>query len=111
MARSEAGLVGVQQQQLEAARSMVLERKGSSDSPPGEIGKKRGLMDLWIFPTSWRYTGCQRSMDWKGKTDRDRVKCRGERGKQNRRSRINVEIREGFKRWERSSDFRGKRGG
>ena len=41
----------------------------------------------------------------------ERVKCREEIGNQNIRSRISGEIREGFKRRERSSDFRGKRGG
>ena len=42
-------------------------------------------------------------------TGGQRVKGRGERGKKSRRSRIRGEIREGFKRRERSSDFRGKR--
>ena len=54
---------------------------GASDGqrrmPPGETGKKRGLLGLWISPTSsqlhigwpWRYAEHPRSMDWEGKLE------------------------------------------
>ena len=67
---------------------------------------KRGLMGPWISPTSsqlhvgwpWRYAGCQRSMDWEGKSS-----SRTERVKAEKREESRIEEAESVGRLEKDS--------